>query len=408
LKNLLYPVLIQSAGWRTIFILALTGMFDFYYLGLLSFSLPQLQDQFNIPEAEIAPLLGLLRLSVIPALFIILLADLVGRKKLIIASNIGLIVLCLLTANAGSIQQFILFQFITFMFISAELGVATIMIVEDAKKKKRSFSVSLLAGFSSVGTASAAIVYAWNSQLGGKPLQGYYYGILPLLIVLVLRSRLQETPAFAKSHSRKRTLVIKTRRIIRSVKRNVGLISNLGLISFLFDSTITLSYILASKYLQEAHHFSSAAVSALVVGAGFFATVASTLICYISDIRGRKPVMIIAMFASFLSILLFYHAADAILYVGWFFFIAASAASNSLLATSSAELFPSSSRATITGIRGIFAALGTATALMLEGWLVKTTGAHDQSISIISLAILLAIGLVISKIPETANKPLPG
>ncbi|MGB8193154.1 MAG: hypothetical protein WCF67_14595, partial [Chitinophagaceae bacterium] len=56
---------IKLVEYRVILILAVTGIFDYYYMGLISFALPQLQEHFHLTEKEVGPIVGLLRLGFI-------------------------------------------------------------------------------------------------------------------------------------------------------------------------------------------------------------------------------------------------------------------------------------------------------------------------------------------------------
>ncbi len=393
---------------KTIIILAVTGIFDYYFMGLIAFALPQLQQKFHIPEEQVGFMLGLFRLGFIPAVLITVLADLVGRKPFILFATFICIVLSVATANTNSLGGFITWQFMTFMFISAETSVAVVMIVEETKNTLRGLAVSLLSGLSAIGTACAALVYGLNEYLGVPFQYSYYYGLAPLLIILYLRTRLKETARFDQiAHTANRnTLKLRLQGWKGMLIAGRGRLLIICLIVFFFDAAVVPSYILASKFLQQAHSFTPYQVSTLIIGSGFFATVGSLVICYYSDLVGRKKVLAVLMLITVLAIVGFYHADRYYLYICWFLFIIASASAAALLMTIGTELFPTATRASAAGLRGMFSAVGGALGLMVESRVYRYTGEHRSAVSLITIFILISLIIAYFRVPETAGKEL--
>ncbi len=393
---------------RTIIILSVTGVFDYYYTGMLSFALPQLQREFHLSEGQLGPLLGLLRLGFIPAVFITVLADFIGRKPFIILCNVALIGFTAAAALVPGLSWFITCQLLGFMFISAETSVAVVMIVEEAKNMARGFAVSTLSGLSSIGTACAAIVYAVNSYYHLPFRYMYLYGIPPLLVVVLLRTRLKETSSFdhVRNASARQSLKKKMIGWTSLLQASAGRLFFVSIIVLFYDACAAPTYIMASKFLQEHRHFMPYQVTALIIGSGFFATVGTIAICYLSDKAGRKKILLASMGVTIASVAGFYHTQGSLLYLTWFLFIVASASSASLLTTIGTELFPTATRASATGIRGMFSATGGAIGLVLQGKLQEKSGGMATSLSLLTIFILLGIILTMWKIPETAKTDL--
>jgi AAHS family 4-hydroxybenzoate transporter-like MFS transporter len=377
-------------------------------MGMLAFALPQIQQRFHLSENEIGPVLGLLRLGFIPAVIITVLADFTGRKPFILFSNVLLIAFSIASAMAPGISYFVAFQFLGFMFISAETSVAVVMIVEEAGEMQRGFAVSLLSGLSSIGTALAAIVYGLNAWLHLPFQYIYYYGIPPLLVVLFLRTRIKETATFKRVHysSASHGLKRKFSEWRQLLRARSDLLFIVCLTVLFYDACVTPSYIMASKFLQQQHHFSPYGVTTLIISSGFFATVGTIGICYLSDKVGRKKILLVSMALTSVAVIAFYHVQGYSLYAAWFLFIIVSASSASLLTTVGTELFPTVTRASATGIRGMFSAIGGAAGLILEGQLQKKMGGDAASLSLLTIFILLSLVLVFFRLPETAGRQL--
>ncbi|MGB8191366.1 MAG: MFS transporter, partial [Chitinophagaceae bacterium] len=344
----------------------------------------------------------------IPAVFIAILADFIGRKPFILLSTFLLIACSIATANAGSITSFIVFQFLAFMFISAETSVAVVMIIEEAKNNMRGFAVSLLSGLSAVGTGFAAVVYGINAYMDLPFQYNYYYGILPLLIILVLRSRLKETQLFnhAVQDTVKQSLKDKIRERFSLLKSRSGNLLMVCLVTLFYDACVAPAYILASKFLQESHAFTPYQVSAIIVISGSVATLGAIGIGYVSDVRGRRKILLALMLATIASVAIFYNTRDIGLYIAWFVFIFVSSSAASLIMTIGTELFPTATRASAAGIRGMFSAAGGALGLVLEGELIRKFKTHNISIALLTVLIVVSAVLVYWKLPETAKKEL--
>ena len=81
-------------------------------------------------------------------------------------------------------------------------------------------------------------------------------------------------------------------------------------------------------------------------------------------------------------------------------------ASDVLVGALSVELFPTSYRATASGLRSIAAMAGAVSGLWLEGALYGLAGSHSQAIAWMLPVTLLSVVVVVAFLPETASRAL--
>ena len=68
----------------------LSSMGSFYTMTVTGFALPQIQRGLSIPEDEVGTLFALMRAGTLFSLVIAVLADRLGRRRLLIASVAGI------------------------------------------------------------------------------------------------------------------------------------------------------------------------------------------------------------------------------------------------------------------------------------------------------------------------------
>src|SRR5712691_5569791 len=98
--------------WRVFGISTTAGFFDNYDSALLSLALKQIQHGLGIAEARLGAMLSAIRLGYFASLLISPLADVFGRKRLLMYTIIGYTVFTGLSALAPHERSFIATQFI--------------------------------------------------------------------------------------------------------------------------------------------------------------------------------------------------------------------------------------------------------------------------------------------------------
>ena len=77
------PPALTRRQWRVLGLVAMASFFEMYDLYLFALTLKQIQADLAIPEASLGVLGSLVRLGAFPACIIALVADRVGRRKVL-------------------------------------------------------------------------------------------------------------------------------------------------------------------------------------------------------------------------------------------------------------------------------------------------------------------------------------
>nr|WP_282611527.1 aromatic acid/H+ symport family MFS transporter [Pantoea ananatis] len=174
-------------------VVALDGM----DIAIMGFIAPSLKASWNVTNHQLgvvisAALIGL----ALGAMIAGPLADRFGRRLMIIFSVLFFGLWTLVTAFSHSIEQMILFRFLTGLGLGAAMPNVSTLVAEYAPERRRSFIITVVFCGFTFGAASGGFAaswllprYEWHSVL----LLG---GILPLLVLPVLIRQLPESVLF--------------------------------------------------------------------------------------------------------------------------------------------------------------------------------------------------------------------
>ena len=185
-----------GAGHRRVTVLAGLGwMFDAMDIGLLSFVLVALAQEWGLSQGQVgvAISVGLFGMFVGAALSGSL-SDRYGRKAVLLATMLFYSIATGLSALVGGYGALLVLRFVTGLGLGGELPVASTLVAEVAPARRRGRMLALLESFWAYGWILAALVgylvvpdYGWRIA--------FLIGGLPALYVLVLRRSLPESPA---------------------------------------------------------------------------------------------------------------------------------------------------------------------------------------------------------------------
>jgi putative MFS transporter len=205
-------------------LLSTATLFDGFDAAMLSFAAPDARKTLDIPLDQWGYINGLTRLGVMTSFFFLLSADRFGRRSLMMATIVGFTVFNGLTAFVTDKVQFTLCQFFARLFLTAEYSLAIIMIGEEYPARLRGRAIAILTSLATVGVMCMAKLQpyvllsegaegnwlhdfgAWMVA-GGNALLGrdggaehwralYALGVLPLVLIFVLRMAMRETRRF--------------------------------------------------------------------------------------------------------------------------------------------------------------------------------------------------------------------
>jgi MFS family permease len=173
-------------------------VFDVYEQTVMQIVTPILIKEWGITPATIGNVttigrwVGMIGIFVFPAL-----ADLYGRKPLLILSIVGYSLFSGLTGFATGWVTLLIFTSINRVALSGELPVGMVMVSESSPTRWRGTALAVLVGGFPLGyllcSLAASVVvpaYGWRAL--------YFLGVLPALLVVWIRIGVKESPRFER------------------------------------------------------------------------------------------------------------------------------------------------------------------------------------------------------------------
>jgi len=391
-------------------LLAAAELFDQYDVGIMSLALLQIQQGLGIGESEIAGVTAVVRLGVLPAFAITVMADRLGRRRLLLGTILGFTVCTFATAFARTAGEFMALQFMARVFIYGETMLAVVVLAEELRAKDRGWGIGMLGALGSLGHGLAAVVFGFVGVLpfGWRAL--YAAGVVPLLFLAWFRRGLPETRRFEEHQSQRSDsggLRAALEPILAIARMYPSRMLALCLAIFPLELVLITGFTFMPKTLQELHGYSPGAVTALFITGGAIGIVGNVVAGALSDRFGRKSVIGVGVLVGGLGFGAFYNTSSAwIVPPAWVLAVFATSGVGVLFKALGSELFPTSYRSTASGMRAIVGTLGGVVGLALEGSLYEWTGSHSAAITWFLPALLVPPVVIALLIPETATREL--
>jgi len=386
-------------------IATLLGAYDLNIFGLAA---KQVLTEFGKPETATGTTIAIFRLGVFGALILCLMADVIGRRKLLLFTILGMALSTLATAFAPNYESFLAAQFCVRVFAYTEDMLCIVVIAEEFEERTRGWAISTLGALSALGGGVAVIVFTLVAFLPGEWRAIYVIGAVPLLLLAWMRRGLPETRRFTEAQAgqtRRRTIADGWRPMANLFATSPGRVGLMVLlvVPFAFGAAPTLA--LMPTYLQNYHGFSPGAVGAAILGTGIIGMVLAMWIGRHSDRIGRRPIATVWLIITAGAFVLMYTTSSpALLIVSVLFGVFGLVAVGIQFEALGAELFPTESRATAQAVRFIFQILAGGLSLYLHGVFAPDYGFAD---TVLLLVIPMPFAIIaLFFIPETAGRTL--
>jgi len=190
---------------RLLLILLISAtFFEGYDSSILALLLPNIQSTFHVSEAVLGVTRIPIELGLFVAFFVARLSDRIGRRPLLLWSVVGYTIFAGLTAFSWNIWSFTFFQFGSRVFLGAEFSVAVTMVVEEFPAHRRGRALGTLLTFEGLGTIMVGVLLGIGLQKSGLEWRAFFLiGIVPLVVLTVLRRRMHETRRFVEERGRR-------------------------------------------------------------------------------------------------------------------------------------------------------------------------------------------------------------
>lgn len=389
--------------WKVLGLLGATEFIDHFDVGLLSILLVQIQAGLGVAENEIGTISAWIRMGVLLSLAAGVIADRVGRRRLLLVTVIGFSITTFLTAFSRTPEEFAALQFLGRAFLYAETAIAMVVVTEELGAKDRGFGLGLLGALGAFGHGAAAISLSFVDDVpyGWRAL--YAVGVLPLLGLAWLRRSLPETARFAASETGRTKWWRPLAELFRAYP---GRLAAILAVAFSVDFANSAAVGFMAKTLQEVHGYAPGQVTTLYLLGGMLAVAGNQAAGMWSDRVGRRPVLIVLLAVAGVAFAGFYDLRGWIIVPLWIAQVFALQGVAVILRALGSELFPTSYRSTASSARLAAAVLGGSLGLTLESRLYDVLGSHAAAISALLPGFLVAIVIVWLFVPESARREL--
>ncbi|HVN63986.1 MAG TPA: MFS transporter, partial [Candidatus Binataceae bacterium] len=233
----------------------------------------------------------------------------------------------------------------------------------------------------------------------------YSVALLPLLLLIPLRRVLPESQRFEAETLAQAEPVKLWQPIVHLFRAYPGRLMLMISVGFLASLGANAAGQFFPKFLQEAHGYSPSNVSMLFFFAGALGIMGHIFAGRMSDRFGRRAMGALFLILSPFLTIIFYSAPGLWLIPSWILELFCDTASSTIMATYTAEVFPTSYRSTAGSVLAVAGTFGGALGLFLESVLFAITHSHWTSIKYLTVFWMLS-PLPIIYLPETAGLEL--
>jgi len=284
-----------TAVQRNTFIACFLGWsldaFDFF---ILTFCVSAIATQFQTKVSVVAEAIFItLAFRPVGAFLFGMMADRFGRRPTLMVDIIAYSVFELSSAVAPSLKVFLITRALFGIAMGGEWGVGAALAFETLPAEGRGFFSGLLQEGYAVGYLLAALVFGTAFRFVGW--RGMFViGALPALLVIYIRTKVDESPAWVQGHVARKTEA----RVGSGIFTYLGTFAFLIVLMFAFNSFSHGSQDLYPTFLTKDHGFAPQTVGFIAIVANIGALLGGILFGTWSEEIGRRKAIVIAALLS--------------------------------------------------------------------------------------------------------------
>jgi MFS family permease len=356
-------------------------------------------DDFSIDETAKGDAGSIVRAGIVFALPAAVVADRIGRRRVLVAVAWLAPLLTALGAIAPSFWTLVATQ-----TVGRPMGIALAFVIgvvaaEEVPKNSRAYAISVLAMASGLG-AGIAVLSLSLADLG--PSGWRYVYVLSLIWCVVafdVTRRLPETRRFV-AESERHDLAGRPPRLDR--KR----FALLAAVAFAGNVFVAPASFFQNTYLEDIRGFDGTSIGIFSILVGTPAGIGLILGGRFADRHGRRRLITVALPLSTISIV----AAFSVGGIGlWTFSLIGGILGSAVypaMAVYRTELFPTANRTRASGFVTASALIGGVGGLSLTGRLIDGGWSYGSTLALLAVGQFIVTVLVVAAYPETAHREL--
>jgi MFS family permease len=350
--------------------------------------------------------LAIVRLASLASLPLAALADSYGRRRMLLGCVTGGLAVTALAALSPGYWWFVaLFAFGRPM-LSATNAIAVVVAAEETETRDRAKAIALMTAGYGIGAGLTALVRGVAGDgLGFRGL--FALAVVPLAAVPLLARRLEEPDRFQRLRAAEEPELAAARpailgRVRAGLRPRLWLLAVLALsIAFVTGPMNTFLFV----YAENALGMSRSATAAMVLAAGPIGLAGLLIGRWAADRLGRRITAAGAQAMVALAGMLTYSGSRTAVATGYLLAILVASAYAPSFGALSAELFPTSVRATVAGWLVAAGVLGAVAGLVAFGLLTDALASFATAAVLICAPVVLTC-VLFARLPETRGLEL--
>jgi len=394
---------------RVLALVTLGLFFEAYDFSLLSAALRHIAEGLRIPPGDLGGYLSAERWGGFLTFALLPLADRFGRRRIFLASMVGMSLGTLITAFTQTPVQFIAVQILTRAFLLSCSSIGVVMLMEEFPAEHRGWGIGMLGALAAIGNGLGALLFAFVDHLpfGWRSL--YAVGVVPALLLPYVRRTLEETGRFQQLQASRgaeasplRTSLVSLVTLARAYPWRAVCVGLAGLLSALGAISV---FQFASYFVQTAHGWAPWQYSTMLLTAGGVGIIGNVLAGRLGDRLGRRRVGFFAYAIYPFAATAFYQGPGWVLAPCFALVVFTISAGDVIVRAFSTELFPTSQRGASAAWLMAVQTVGWIVGLYLVGGDAQRSQDLAGVISLLSIGVGVA-GLFLLLLPETRQREL--
>ncbi len=356
-------------------------------------------DDFGISDTGIGDAGSIVRAGIVFALPAAVLADRIGRRRVLVIVAWLAPLLSLLGAAAPNFAALVATQ-----AVGRSMGLALAFIVgviaaEEMPRNSRAYAVSVLAMAAGLG-AGIAVMSLRLADIGeGGWRWVYVVCSIWCVVAFDITRRLPETRRFTAESTR-------TDRPAHAPRLDRKRFALLASVAFAGNIFVAPASFFQNSYLEDVRDFSGGQIGLFSILVGTPAGIGLIIGGRIADTHGRRRLISVALPLSVLAVIAAFSVGGLGLWVFSFAAATLGAAVYPAMAVYRTELFPTANRTRAAGLVTASALIGGIGGLSLTGRLIDGGWSYSSTMAMLAIGQLIVTILVITAYPETAHLEL--
>ena len=350
--------------------------------------------------------LAIVRLASLASLPLAALADRRGRRRMLLGCVSGGLAVTALAALSPGYWWFVALFAIGRPMLSATNAIAVVVAAEETETRDRAKAIALMTAGYGIGAGLTALVRGVAGDgLGFRGL--FAFALVPLAAMPLLARRLEEPDRYqrlraAEDHELAAARPAVLGRVRADLRPRLWLLAVPAFaIAFVTGPMNTFLFV----YAENALGMSRSTTAAMVLAAGPIGLVGLLIGRWAADRLGRRVTAATAQAMVALAGMLTYSGSRAAVAAGYLAAILVASAYAPAFGALSAELFPTSVRATVAGWLVAAGVLGAVAGLVAFGLLTDALDSFATAAVLICIPVVLASVLFV-RLPETRGLEL--